>query len=223
MRSTLRAAIRPTLALFAVSALLTLTLGLGGCSMDKHAYSSTIHLPKTVALRDTVTDETIWKLDIPVQHELLLDFDRSGEIELAKVRAELPADTMTWKLRTLDSHKKVAKGKVKLPYPNPVSMVVTLRPSPEMPGLTPIPGKSAPVVAEPAPAPAVVEEAPAPAEEPMAEEAATSEAEMMETEPMEAESTEAATVEEVPTEEAPAASPEQQQASDDLLDTLLKP
>jgi len=127
----------PKPALLAAFVLTLGSLNSGCASQDKSVYTSTIHLPTTVAVKDTVTDELIWKLDVPVEHELVLDYNRANEAELLQVRAELPADRMAWKVRKRDKRTTVASGDYKLPYPHTVMTVVSYRPGPELPGESP--------------------------------------------------------------------------------------
>ncbi|MCC7145220.1 MAG: hypothetical protein IT443_02105 [Phycisphaeraceae bacterium] len=109
--------------------LLLAALFLPACaSLDRHAYYSSVDQPKTIAVRDPYTNHVFWTMDVPVNHKLKLNFDRKGEIELAKVSGK-PATSMTWSLSGPTKH---GSGSVKL-YGTPVIIDVSLRPAPEYP------------------------------------------------------------------------------------------
>lgn len=114
-------------------------VGLSGCasSQDKSEYISTIYRPTTVGILDTVTDELIWKMDVPVEHALEIDMDRVNEVELFKVNQDMPATDMTWELRDRWTRALVAEGKFKLPAPHGVMIMLDYRPAPEEPLASP--------------------------------------------------------------------------------------
>lgn len=149
---------------FGLCMLATVLVGLSGCasSKDKHSYVSTIYRPTTITIKDTVTGEFIWKMDIPVEHELTLDFDSEGETEWASVNADLPATRMKWKLKERRHKKLIDKGDFDMPAPHGTIIQLSLRPAPEKP--VALSGTYSPVTTggEPGPSESVppVEEAP---------------------------------------------------------------
>jgi hypothetical protein len=113
--------------------------GLAGCSQNKHVFKSTPELPTTVQVTDALSGNVIWAMDVPVNEELSLDFDRSYNVELFK-NAHEPPNSMTWKLFHIRSGWQVAPykfGRVRLDGVRAM-MKVTYRPTPEYPpGYTP--------------------------------------------------------------------------------------
>lgn len=97
-RSSKRRQILPATVLGLAALLLTAC-----ASQDKHVFESTDHLPATVTVVDTTTDQTLWSRDVPPQHKLVMDFDRDGEVEFFKVTGK-PATSLRYTL-------KDAKGK----------------------------------------------------------------------------------------------------------------
>lgn len=126
---------RQTFSTLGLCLIATVLAGMTGCktSKDKHTYVSTIYRPTTVTIKDTVTEEFIWKMDIPVEHELTMDFDSKGETEWASVNADLPATSMTWTLKERRHQKEVDSGEFDLPAPHGTIIIVSLRPAPEEP------------------------------------------------------------------------------------------
>lgn len=86
------------------AALLSL-LGLVGCvSTDRHVYESTEMRPTTVQVIDTVQNQVVWSMDVPVGHQIIIDFhslDEMAGVTASKDRAEV----MTWKLRDVEGRK----------------------------------------------------------------------------------------------------------------------
>ncbi len=118
-----------------VMLLLGLASVLIGCSMDKYAFVSTVDKPMSVALVDHHRDKTLWEMDIPVQHKLVLDFDRPLEFEPLRANME-PATKMSWRLYNLrpklGRHLPIEWHRRDLPG-MPFMIKVTLRPAPEFP------------------------------------------------------------------------------------------
>ncbi len=120
---------------------LTLTLSALGCAAkDKHVFVSTVSQPTSLALLDTYSNETVWELDIPVNHKLVLDFEgtaggKSSEgvapswVNCKLYRADdLPTDTGRARRGSLVSKERIdITGKK-------VLMQVSHRPAPEIPG-----------------------------------------------------------------------------------------
>lgn len=100
--------------LLLVAAML-MTVALGGCSQDKHEFVSTPELPTTVSLVNALRPtEVIWSKEVPVGHKLVLDFDREGEVEWAKVE-NLPATHLSWKIEQTGGDKdEIEKGEMPL-------------------------------------------------------------------------------------------------------------
>jgi len=74
---------------------LALTLSVG-CSRDRHEINSTYHLPATLTLIDTVTDQTVWSMDIPAGQRLVYDFDYDSSHNEALKSPNVPASSMRW-------------------------------------------------------------------------------------------------------------------------------
>ena len=56
----------------------TMFLSAMGCSAsDKHVFVSTVYQPTTLTLLDTYQNQSVWEMDIPVNHKLVLDFDNN--------------------------------------------------------------------------------------------------------------------------------------------------
>ncbi|MAE67550.1 MAG: hypothetical protein CMJ18_25105 [Phycisphaeraceae bacterium] len=104
---------------------------LGACSADKHVVRSTVFKPASVAIRDLVSKEIIWSYDVPVQHKLHLNFNRSGEY-VPITYADRPAEVMIWSLYDEISGRKVAKGVERMPGV-PIIMERSYRKGPELP------------------------------------------------------------------------------------------
>lgn len=88
----------PMLARSSATALLLLTAALAtGCSADRQIIHSTINRPASVAIVDATTLETLWAMDVPVAHSLMLDFNNRSDIPGVSV-ADSPATSVTWQL-----------------------------------------------------------------------------------------------------------------------------
>lgn len=121
--------------------LIAAAASLGACSsQDKHVFVSTHQLPTTVTLVTALNQQNVlWSKEIPVGHELEVDFDRSDEeVEFASVKM-LPAKVMKWEVRKIDEMDSVEKDELKLPG-DPVMLKVSYR-KPERPATTAPAGK----------------------------------------------------------------------------------
>lgn len=142
-------------------------------SKDQHTFRSTIDVPKTVTVYDTFRKTELWSRAIPVNHRLMLDFDRKGDMPPFKASLE-PAQTMKWKLYADGVDKPIEEGVETMPGV-PIIMKVKVRPAPEFPPLPTATSSPAPATPTPAPAaapetaPAAAPEAPA-ADAPIMEE-----------------------------------------------------
>ena len=121
---------------------LLLAAAFTGCSADRSSFSSTTTRPTTVSVLDIVSDEVLWKYDVPVGYKLIVDFDYSEQTGEIFQYNEAPADSMTWQLKRLGNTSLVAgyhptvvpleqKTTVQLSG-NPVLMQVAYRESPEL-------------------------------------------------------------------------------------------
>jgi hypothetical protein len=162
-----------------------------GTSWDRHNFVSTKTQPLSLTLKDTVTGENIWQLDIPVGKMAVLDFEHDTDWVPGQTTG-LPAEKLSWGLfdpgsivNTLD-HEMALPGhavllKVEIRKPGldevaqppadaaPVVPVVPVEPAPA-PAPQPAPGQAgtepSAVPGTPAPAPTPAEPTPAPATEP---------------------------------------------------------
>jgi len=131
-----RAALRACLAACAVAALM-----MTGCtSNNTHEFQSRIYQPLTVSINDPARQTELWTYDIPTQHLLVLDFNRrnqhggGNEIELFGTK-DIPATHVKWRLYRgfgKERRRQIKEGVLELPG-SPVSMSVTVRPTPELP------------------------------------------------------------------------------------------
>lgn len=118
---------------------LSLMLMTVGCaSQDRHVFVSTVHRPTTLALVDVDQNQSVWEMDIPVNHKLVMDFDNNFHGKTNKL-GQSPS-WVDWQLYRSDDRYHpndkgvlVQHGKVDLTG-TPVRMQVTYRPSPEEPG-----------------------------------------------------------------------------------------
>lgn len=125
---------------------------IAGCSADSQTVHSTIHRPRSVAVVDTTTKDTIWSMDIPVQYSLVLNFNNKNDITAMRL-GESPATSFNWALYRLKDLRtsymrsdevrppkgRVAADRVALGG-HPIRIEVTFRDSPEFPGVVPVPG-----------------------------------------------------------------------------------
>ncbi len=124
---------------FSLLLALTLALTTFGCSNNKHTFVSTVHRPTTVSLLDTNQNQSVWEMDIPVNHHLELALDNSNST-LAESGAPSWAD---WRLYRSDNQPVNVGGKHKgtLVRSDRIDLTGTqvrigvhIRPAPEMPG-----------------------------------------------------------------------------------------
>jgi len=117
----------------------TAALGLGGCnydgglpfSADRFVYDSTPWHPYTISLVDTRTGETLWLVDIPVDHTLKCGF-RSG----SGPNSYKP-DMMNWSVFSTDLASSATRNALPVPPSSARRLDVVLRPVPEFPDSTP--------------------------------------------------------------------------------------
>ncbi len=164
----------------------TMFLSAMGCTAkDKHVFVSTVHQPTTLTLLDVYQSQSVWEMDIPVNHKLVLDFgnDPGGQ----KADASGSPSWVDWQLYRIGDRPTnmnrnrgnvlVDSDRVNLTGTK-VRMQVNYRPSPEMPGsleAAPVPVReTAESVAAEAVAEVKAQNMAAPAEEaaPVAEEPA---------------------------------------------------
>jgi hypothetical protein len=121
----------------AAIALLAL-LSAAGCSQDRKYYASTPLLPLNYELVDTARQEVLWAVQVPVDHELMVDLDRAGEVEWMKVSGQ-PATSLRWAIyRQGERQTPLQQGELALSG-SPVLERLSYRPAPEQPGFTPLP------------------------------------------------------------------------------------
>lgn len=117
-----------------------LTLLAGGCawiddtSDDNYLYKSTPHLPVTVTLVDTRTDEEVWSQDVPVGSALKLAFRRNGTHD-----DPYGVSVMTWRWTGKAEQAGERSGRLTVPtrdvrridlhYRDPVERYVPVPPS----------------------------------------------------------------------------------------------
>jgi hypothetical protein len=121
--------------------LIAAAASLGACSStDKHVFVSTHQLPTTVTLVTALNQQNVlWSKEVPVGHELEVDFDRTDdEVEIASVKM-LPAKLMKWEVRKIDESEPVEQAELQLPG-DPVMLKVSYR-KPERPATSVPAGK----------------------------------------------------------------------------------
>ncbi|MCC6676125.1 MAG: hypothetical protein IT436_03175 [Phycisphaerales bacterium] len=96
-------------------------------SEDTFTYWSTPHMPQTVTLVDTRTNEKMWTYEIPVGKELVMKFYKDTS------PGEHLSDTMRWEV--MDVEKTSGPLDNVLPVPDQFSrrVDVEVRPTPEQP------------------------------------------------------------------------------------------
>ncbi len=119
----------------------TLPLCATGCSTnDKHIFLSTVNQPTTITLLDANHRQSVWEMDIPVNHQLVLDFENDGKNTEGRVEA---ASWVDWQLIRTDAQPRdtgikrkgvmVRSDRVDLTGTH-VRIQVSYRPAPELPG-----------------------------------------------------------------------------------------
>ncbi len=208
---------------------MTLTLSLMGCSTgDQHVFVSTVQQPTTLTLLDSNVNQSVWEMDIPVNHKLVMDFENDTHNTDAQGKAEC---WVNWELYRSDDQPTdtgrnrkgtlVQSDRVDLTGAQ-VRMQVSYRPAPEMPGsldAAPVPVmETAQSVADEAAAEAKAQSAmsdEAPAEEAAVEEVVAEEAQEAVEEATEA--TEAVEEAAEVAEEATDAAVEVQEAAEEVV------
>jgi hypothetical protein len=120
----------------------TLILSAMGCAAkDKHVFVSTVHQPTTLTLLDVYQEQSVWEMDIPVNHKLVVNFENNTS-EGVSASGTAPS-WANWELYRSDDQPtdtgRARKGtliqsdKVDLTGMR-VRMQVSYRPAPEMPG-----------------------------------------------------------------------------------------
>ncbi len=112
-------------------AVMLLTIALGGCSIDRRVFHSSPDLPLNYTLLDVSSGQTIWSMEVPVLHKLVVDLDRDDEVEIARVSGR-PATSMRWYLYSVRPSRKIDEGKIKL-QGMPIVQNISYRPGPELP------------------------------------------------------------------------------------------
>lgn len=117
-----------------------------GFSNGPATYYSTPHMPQTVTLKDTRTDEVLWTVEAPVGTQLVLRFARgSGE-------GPRP-DVMRWEIMPLGQQWGSLDNEMPVPPASARLIETALRPTPEFPDHFPTMA-SAQTTTEPAARPA---------------------------------------------------------------------
>jgi len=118
----------------ALLTLLAMSL-LAGCSNDRKYYPSTVSLPLDYEIIDPYSHDVVWAIQVPVQHELMVDMDRADEHELTRITGR-PAQTMKWAVyREGKRSEALMEGQIGLPG-TPILERLSYRPAPERPDST---------------------------------------------------------------------------------------
>ncbi|MFW6059690.1 MAG: hypothetical protein ACODAQ_05880 [Phycisphaeraceae bacterium] len=89
-------------------------LCLGGCqtSSDQHVFQSTHLRPANVTVIDAREGRPLWRMEVPVGHELTINLDRRGlEREGTRV-STLPANQLRWALHDIERPYNEAEHRV---------------------------------------------------------------------------------------------------------------
>jgi len=117
----------------ALGLLAACSLTLVGCvSADQHTFESTPLQPANVSVVSSTSNERLWRMQVPAEHDLTLNFDRSGNEHEGISVSELPADHLTWTLYN-NAGTTVATGGVPLPG-EPVRVQLDYRADAEVTG-----------------------------------------------------------------------------------------
>ena len=114
----------------AIAAML-MVIVLGGCSIDRRVFPSSPDLPLNYSLVDTSSGQTIWSMEVPVLHKLVVDLDRDDEVEIARISGR-PATSMRWYLYSVRPVRKIDEGRINL-QGMPIVQNISYRPAPELP------------------------------------------------------------------------------------------
>ena len=96
-----------------------------GHSDDKHNFTSTPLMPLTVSLVDTITGDTVWKMDVPINKKLVIDLDHSQQWTSAQT-VHMPATKVRWNVFDPDERLGLLTHDQELTG-NPIVMKVTIR------------------------------------------------------------------------------------------------
>lgn len=119
-------------------ALAATALTLAGCnfeggrwySSDSYTYVSRTWSPKTVTLEDTRTGETLWSVDLPVGKQMTVGFRKGTGPN------EYKPDMMYWGLTEPGRIGRISKNWIPVPPHHGRKLELTLRDTPESPGVT---------------------------------------------------------------------------------------
>lgn len=100
-------------------------------SYDRHNFVSTPHHPVSVELLDTVTDEIVWRLDVPVYKKAVVDLEHTSDWNETQ-QGSLPAYRVSWKVMNIGDNVNVLDQKQNLAG-NPVLLRYVIRDAPELP------------------------------------------------------------------------------------------
>lgn len=100
-----------------------------GASYDRHAYASDQYLPKTVYVKDSVTDQLLMKCEVPVGQELIIDFDHKTDTS-SSLTVSSPAEKVRWTVVETGTRFSFMNNEQELSG-NPPIIYVELRPAPE--------------------------------------------------------------------------------------------
>lgn len=100
-----------------------------GVSIDRHAFSSTNHVPQTIYVIDTVTDEVLFKCEVPAGHQLVLDFD-GNKTYMPTFTGSIPATKLKWDTCPIDQRLVILENRQELSG-NAIMIHSVLRPAPE--------------------------------------------------------------------------------------------
>lgn len=97
-------------------------------SIDQYTYESTSWYPQTVSLVDTRTDQVIWTVDVPVDQQLVMRFNK-GEGDDNRVTP----DMMEWDVWPIGQRSGQPQYTMNVPPADCRRVDVLARPSPEFP------------------------------------------------------------------------------------------
>jgi hypothetical protein len=135
-RSSMNTALR-IVALVALVSIVGCTRFPYGMSLDKHEFLSTPELPLTITLVDTVADQEVWRVDVPVNKKLVVDLEHAEDWRPGLTPAS-PAYKVSWQIMEPGAFSSILARSQELSG-NPVLLKMVVRDSPELPGETPLP------------------------------------------------------------------------------------